>query len=249
MEKILVHSYKGGTGKTTVAVNIASLLSHDSKILLIENDFMMPSFFDIFKREPDVYFNDYFNGDVNFDELIESEVKSNLDVIFTNKNFDPNEKIMSSDQGWFLTILKQMMEDFKKIEENYDYVIFDTPPGWHLIVVNLIALSNKAILLLRPTSYEVNGTKLMLEILYRRAKPMSSWDVYLLFNQVPEVDMSTDLEKWAGEFKEDGIKYSGYISCSCNTAYEMAHDTKIFTLEHEFTQALQNALRILLETC
>jgi MinD-like ATPase involved in chromosome partitioning or flagellar assembly len=33
MEKILVHSYKGGTGKTTVALNAASLLARDSKIL------------------------------------------------------------------------------------------------------------------------------------------------------------------------------------------------------------------------
>ena len=248
MEKILIHSYKGGTGKTTVAVNMASMLSHDSKILLIENDFMMPSFFDIFKREPDVYFNDYFNGDVKFDEIIEFEVRSNLDVVFTSKNFDPNEKVMSSDQEWFLTILQQMIADFQKLEENYDYVIFDTPPGWHLIVVNLIALADKAILLLRPNSYEVNGTKLMLDILYKRAKPMTNWEIYLLFNQVPEVDMKAVLEKWAGEFQKDGIKYSGYISCSCNIAYQMAHDTKIFTPEHEFNQSLQNALSILLDT-
>lgn len=35
MEKILVHSYKGGTGKTTVALNIANILSHHNKILLL----------------------------------------------------------------------------------------------------------------------------------------------------------------------------------------------------------------------
>ena len=167
MEKILVHSYKGGTGKTTVAVNIASMLSHDNKILLIENDFMMPSFFNIFQHEPDVYFNDYLNSNVKFNEVIQYEIEPNLDVVFTNKKFDPNEKVMSSDQEWFLSILKQMMEDFKTLEDNYDYVIFDTPPGWHLVVVNLIALSNKAILLLRPNSYEVNGTKMLLEVLYK----------------------------------------------------------------------------------
>ncbi len=248
MEKILVHSYKGGTGKTTVAVNIASLLSLKNQVLLIENDFMMPSFYDIFNREPNAYFNDYLNGIVNFDEVIEHAVKPNLDVVFTNNKFDPNEKVMSSDQEWFLSILKQMIADLNTLEKKYSYVIFDTPPGWHLIVVNLIALSNKAILLLRPDSYEVNGTKIMLDILYKRAKPMSSWDVYVLFNQVPEVEMRVDLDNWAGELQKEGMKYVGYISCSCNIAYEMAHNTKIFPLEHEFNRALQSALEILLGT-
>ncbi|UCG02518.1 MAG: AAA family ATPase [Candidatus Heimdallarchaeota archaeon] len=248
MDKILVHSYKGGTGKTTVAVNIASLLSLKSQVLLVENDFMMPSFFDIFHREPKAYFNDYLNESVNFDSIIEHAVKPNLDVVFTNNKFDPNEKVMSSDQEWFLSILKQMIADFNALEKNYDYIIFDTPPGWHLIVVNLIALSNKAILLLRPDSYEVNGTKIMLEILYKRAKPISSWEVYVLFNQVPEVEMNVDLENWAGELQKEGMKYVGSISCSCNIAYEMAHKTKIFPMEHEFSKALQRAMNIFLRT-
>ncbi|UCE13915.1 MAG: hypothetical protein JSV04_01755, partial [Candidatus Heimdallarchaeota archaeon] len=117
----------------------------------------------------------------------------------------------------------------------------------HLILVNLIALSSKAIILLRPNSYEVNGTKILVDILYKRAKPITSWDVYLLFNQVPEVDMKADLEKWAGQLEEDGIKYAGHISCSCKTAYHMAHEKKILDVDHEFNQSLHKALNILLE--
>ena len=153
---------------------------------------------------------------------------------------------MSSDQEWFLSILKQMIEDIKPLEDKYDYIIFDSPPGWHLIVVNLIALANKAILLLRPNSFEVNGTKILLEILYKRAKPNINWDVYLLFNQVPEMDMKTDLEMWAEDLKKDGIKYAGCISCSCKTSYQMAHEIKMLELEHDFNQSLQQAMRILL---
>ncbi|MFW9779685.1 MAG: ParA family protein [Candidatus Heimdallarchaeota archaeon] len=242
MEKILIHSYKGGTGKTTVAVNIAGLLARKNRILLVENDFMMPSFFDIFKREPDFYFNDYLMGNVTFKKTICPNIRFNLDVVFTNNHFDPNEKVMGSDQEWFMTVLERMMIDLKSLESTYDYVVFDTPPGWHLILVNLIMLSDKAVLLLRPNSYEVNGTKIMLRILYKRAKPGANWNIYLLFNQVPEVDMRADLERWAKEFRDDGIKYIGSISCSCEISYQIAHERSIFKPDHKFNVELQEAL-------
>lgn len=248
MEKILVHSYKGGTGKTTIALNTSSLLANNNRVLLVENDFLMPSFFAIFKQEPALHFNDYFNGNASLEEIIVRDVKPNLDAIFTNKKFDPNEKIMGSDQGWFLAKLETLMEDFGKLETKYDYVIFDTPPGWHLIVVNLIMLSSKAVLILRPNSFAVEGTKRMVEILYKRARPMKSWEVYLLFNQVPEIDMAADLDKWAGEFQEEGIKYAGNISCSCQNSYQMAHEATIFPPEHEFNRSLQESLERLLES-
>jgi MinD-like ATPase involved in chromosome partitioning or flagellar assembly len=242
MEKILIHSYKGGTGKTTVALNTASLLARDNRVLLIENDFLMPSLFYILMNEPDIYFNDYFKGDATFKETIVCDVRPNLDVIFTNKDFDPNEKIVSSDQNWFLSQLKTMIQDLDALKDQYKFVIFDSPPGWHLIVINLIMLANRAILLLRPNSFAIDGTKRMIEIIYKRAKPMNSWEIYLLFNQVPEIDMRTDIERWTGELKQKGLKYAGSISCSCDTAYQMAHEAMILPEDHRFNIALQAAL-------
>ncbi|MFX0051533.1 MAG: tyrosine-protein kinase family protein [Candidatus Hermodarchaeota archaeon] len=242
MEKILIHSYKGGTGKTTVALNTASLLARDNRILLIENDFLMPSLFYILMNEPDIYFNDYFKGDATFKETIVRDVRPNLDVIFTNKDFDPNEKIVSSDQNWFLSQLKTMIQDLDSLKDQYKFVIFDSPPGWHLIVINLIMLANRAILLLRPNSFAIDGTKRMIEIIYKRAKPMNSWEIYLLFNQVPEIDMRADIERWTGELKQKGLKYAGSISCSCDTSYQMAHEAMILPEDHRFNIALQAAL-------
>jgi MinD-like ATPase involved in chromosome partitioning or flagellar assembly len=248
MEKIFIHSYKGGTGKTTVAVNLANILSKEHRVLLVENDFSMPSFYNIFNHEPDTYFNYYLNESISFKDAIVPDLRPNLDVVFANKNFNPMEKIMGSDQEWFLNLLGRMLNDLKALENYYPYVIFDSPPGWHMNLVNLITLSNKAILILRPNSYEVNGSKRLLEILYKRATPQLNLDVFLLFNQVPEVDMVKDLESWAKDFDKDGIKYAGHISCSCTTAYEMAHGTTIFDSDHIFAQSLHKILRVVTST-
>lgn len=242
MEKLLVHSYKGGTGKTTVALNMANLLANENKVLLIESDFFMPSFHYIFRSEPEIFFNDYLKGNVTFKEAIVRDVQSNVDVIFTDKNYDPNEKIMGSDQKWFISTLQGMMQDLEALENHYDFVIFDSPPGWHMIVINLIMLSNKAILILRPNSYAVDGTKKMIETIYKRAKPLRNWEIFILFNQVPEIEMSSDLELWAKEFENSSLKYAGAISCSCDTAYQMAHEAMIFSAEHPFHMALKATL-------
>ena len=88
----------------------------------------------------------------------------------------------------------------------------------------------------------------MIEFIYKRAKPIRNWEIYLLFNQVPEIDMCEDLESWANSFIANGLKYAGYISCSCNTAYQMAHEAVIFPEDHRFNIALQVALDKILES-
>ena len=136
------------------------------------------------------------------------------------------------------------MTDFEVLEEKYDFIIFDTPPGWHMIVINLIMLASKAILIVRPNNYAVKGTKRMVDILYKRAKPLKTWEVFLLFNQIPEhADFSNDIEKWRKNLYQKGIKFAGEIPCSCETSFQLAHEINIFPEGHEFTNALQDALK------
>ena len=245
MERILIHSYKGGTGKTTVALNLAGILAQKQKVLLIENDFMMPTFFSIFEHDPQFFLNDYLDKQVEFTDIIVKDLKPNLDIIFASKTFDPSSKVMSSDQKWFLQVLERMMRDLERLTGTYDYIIFDSPPGWHMIIINLILLATKAILILRPNKYAVEGSLRMIDSIYKRTKPLRSWEVFLLFNQIPQVEMKTDVEQWAQKFIELGITLAGQIPCSCETSYDMAHQVTIFPSDHEFNQSLNKALPII----
>ena len=102
MEIVLIHSYKGGSGKTTIAVNLANELAvvYNKSVLLIEMDFKMPSFFVIFKElHPEHYLNEFYH--VNPVDLAETIVNytANLDIIFKKMQLIPSGRIPCSCMG------------------------------------------------------------------------------------------------------------------------------------------------------
>ena len=67
MTFIAVHSFKGGTGKTSISVNLAALLASSGKAACcLDWDFSGPSFHDIFEI-PSIdipyYLNDFIAGE------------------------------------------------------------------------------------------------------------------------------------------------------------------------------------------
>lgn len=65
MSKIIaVHSYKGGTGKTLLSVNLAATFAKNGKkVCVFDLDFRAPSLFAILKASNvDYWFNDYLNN-------------------------------------------------------------------------------------------------------------------------------------------------------------------------------------------
>jgi chromosome partitioning protein len=68
---IAFHSYKGGTGKTTLACNSAALLARKGyKVCLLDLDIYAPSFQSYFDREPIVGINDFLNSNVEVDKAM-----------------------------------------------------------------------------------------------------------------------------------------------------------------------------------
>jgi len=57
---IAFHSYKGGTGKTTLAANLAALLAKNgNRVFLLDLDFYAPSLQSYFEAQPKKWINDF----------------------------------------------------------------------------------------------------------------------------------------------------------------------------------------------
>ncbi|MHA2171046.1 MAG: MinD/ParA family ATP-binding protein [Candidatus Kariarchaeaceae archaeon] len=207
------HSYKGGPGKSLFSINIANLLvkQFGKRVLLIESDFVMPCFNEIFRDiNPDVYLNDYLNQNIHhLVEYIYPNKTTNFGVIFCSELFSGKDSIHGSDQTWFLRKIEQLKTDFKSL--NYDYVIFDLSPGFHFFTVNALVMSNFVLLVSRLDAHSLAGTKRLLDKIYVKAVLRTNVDFKLIINQIPHhPKIESLLNKVRTDF-EINYKYLGRV--------------------------------------
>jgi chromosome partitioning protein len=69
---IAFHSYKGGTGKTTLAANFAALLAKRGYcVFLLDIDVYAPSLQSYFETVPKKWINDFLYGSAELEEVIQ----------------------------------------------------------------------------------------------------------------------------------------------------------------------------------
>ena len=139
MSKIIaVHSYKGGTGKTLLSVNLAATFAKaGKKVGIFDLDFRAPSLFAILKaEESQVWFNDYLNNTSDINQtLVDLSSKISGGGLFfaglANPSTEAIRDMSSKDRKWEMRALGRLLalkETLLK-EQGFDYLFFDTSPG------------------------------------------------------------------------------------------------------------------------
>lgn len=134
---IALANQKGGVGKTTSTVNIASSLGIlKKKVLLIDIDPQgnATSGVGINKREVTLSSYDLITGAKKADEIILKTKYKNLDIIPSNISLAGAE-IELVDTKDRINVLKKAIIELKF---KYDYILIDCPPSLGLITLNAL---------------------------------------------------------------------------------------------------------------
>lgn len=119
-KKILVSSFYPSEGKTMCSSNLATIISKgDKKVLLIDFDLHRPSLQKVCQVPNDKGVSNVLIGKSTIDEVLIKDFKPNLDVM-TAGPVSPNPSE--------LILRKGVQELFEWAEEEYDFIIIDTPP-------------------------------------------------------------------------------------------------------------------------
>lgn len=115
-----VTSYSKGEGKSTVSANLAiSFSKMDKKVLLIDADLRRPNIHNIFKVDNIQGLSNVIGKMVEFDDAVKRDVLPNLDIL-PSGTIPPNPSELMYSQ-----VFLDLME---RLKDEYDYIIFDTPP-------------------------------------------------------------------------------------------------------------------------
>jgi len=146
---ITFSSKKGGVSKTTSAIITALMLSEKHKTLLIDLDSQnaLTDFF--FEDYQDITIYEALKGDVPFKQSIK-QVSDNLFVIPNKVNFEEID-------NWTLTGKEFLLKDeLLLIEDDFEYVVIDTPPS--LKTETVIGLVTSSIVII-PARLEKMDTR------------------------------------------------------------------------------------------
>jgi chromosome partitioning protein len=200
---IAFHSYKGGTGKTTIAANLAALLAKKGyRVFLLDLDVYAPSLQAYFGTKPKRWINDFLNGTAEVGDVVMDtthmieEINSNkkiagkLWVGFCSSRKEEIYKLEGSTGGGKQDSSKiQLLRRFILLREQLislhdaEYIIIDTSPGIRYWSINALAVADTLFLTLKMGDLDIDGTRKMADEIYGSFTKFGAKS-YLVMNRV-----------------------------------------------------------------
>ncbi len=170
MKQIVISNRKGGSGKSTTAINLASELSKEHQVLLIDLDTQGHSSIGV-GSEPfeSGGCHKVFEGEALSQSFVPT-ISENLTLAAASMFFDPYSSNFKTD-----TLREAITKE--RLEEFFDFCVIDTPPTFDAILKNSLVGADCVVIPLIPHPLGIIGAQQIFRAIYKSTlnskKPIS----------------------------------------------------------------------------
>jgi MinD-like ATPase involved in chromosome partitioning or flagellar assembly len=241
---VTFHSYKGGTGKTLLSVNLAIIFANRGKrVCLLDLDFRAPSLHSTLKNGKKYWVNDYLSNACIIESVLTdcSTVdmgKGKLFVGLANPSTETIRKMAAKDRKWEIKALGRLLSLKTSLlnDLHFDYVFFDISPGLQYSSINAIISADIVLAVASTDKSDVEGTQRMIHGLYQLFEKKTG----IIINKVLLEHLSSKQKNNLIKLETHRLPIVGAVPCFCDVLG--AGGECLFASEkpnHPFTKTLQ----------
>jgi septum site-determining protein MinD len=245
---ITIHSYKGGTGKSYLSVNLATIYALQGKrVCLVDLDFRAPTQHVVFDpKNIKCFVNSVLDGACSVKDCLidcsdKIDNKGELYVGFADFSTEAIREMISKGKKWEIEALQRLYKMRKELIDDlkFDIIIGDTSPGIQYLSINAVVAADVSVIVSTLDEADIMGTQKMLKELYETFEKETAIIINKAIGGADLKDLEKDkiIQNLQSTYKEAVI---GILPCFCEVGRMRRGDIFVMSNpKHPFTDMLR----------